>query len=681
MELTVFFIVTLSITYSNHFSNGFYFDDFHSIVNNTWIQDIKNIPTFFTKRETISIYPKNQGGLRPVVTSLNAIDYWLAGNKLNTKFFHGHMFFNYLILCVFMYFVLLRIFNLTVKNNWNRYVALLCTAFYAHHTANAETLNYIISRSDLFSTACLVTSLAMFQFPKTRKFFLYIIPFLVALLTKEVSFMFPFVLLLYVWMFEKELSIPDTFAFFMIPIPILYILSRSKRGFSIPYFLKPGSAKKLLRGALSALPVFLILGLIIIFLTTFYQTDSGYVSRTAGWTLEERMDYFMTQSYVLTRYTGNLLLPFNLSADPDIKIIHDWTDLRVVFGLLHLLFFAGVCIVTSFSKRTRPISFGLAWFYIFLAPTSSFNKMFQVSNDHRTFIAYIGLVMALGWAIALLAYNLREKIKNQNWLVYPSLATFLIVMLFYSYGTYQRNKVWSTSESLWHDVTIKSPNNPRGLMNYGLALMAKGEYEDAEDYYDRAMAIWPRWIYLHINMGILKDAQKQPKEAEKYFKNALKFGDDNPDSYYFYARYHFTNKRYNEAIKLLNKGKAMSPYHAKINELLPAVLAMTDEGKASNIEILKGVVEKNPTYSSMMTLGLAYYQNGQYTACIETSQKALELNPESSSAHNNICAAYCARKEWDKAIIHCNKALELNPDFQRAKNNLNWALGELEKLQ
>src|SRR6266550_6507658 len=41
------------------------------------------------------------------------------------------------------------------------------------------------------------------------------------------------------------------------------------------------------------------------------------------------------------------------------------------------------------------------------------------------------------------------------------------------YATFQRNKVWNTEETLWRDVTIKSPRNPRGLMNYGNTLMTK----------------------------------------------------------------------------------------------------------------------------------------------------------------------------------------------------------------
>ena len=48
-----------------------------------------------------------------------------------------------------------------------------------------------------------------------------------------------------------------------------------------------------------------------------------------------------------------------------------------------------------------------------------------------------------------------------------------------AYGTRQRNIVWRTEESLWLDATIKSPDNGRGLMNYGVIQMDKGNYRVA----------------------------------------------------------------------------------------------------------------------------------------------------------------------------------------------------------
>ena len=40
-------------------------------------------------------------------------------------------------------------------------------------------------------------------------------------------------------------------------------------------------------------------------------------------------------------------------------------------------------------------TFGLLWFVIALAPTSSFIPLAEVMNDHRMYFPYVGLVLAV----------------------------------------------------------------------------------------------------------------------------------------------------------------------------------------------------------------------------------------------------------------------------------------------
>ena len=83
-----------------------------------------------------------------------------------------------------------------------------------------------------------------------------------------------------------------------------------------------------------------------------------------------------------------------------------------------------------------------------------------------------------------------------------------------AYGTWQRNIVWRTEESLWLDATIKSPDNGRGLMNYGVIQMGKGNYRVADAYFERALPLMPHYAYLHVNLGVLEgghsDSRRRP---------------------------------------------------------------------------------------------------------------------------------------------------------------------------
>jgi hypothetical protein len=92
---TVLLLLIVTATYSNHFYNGFHFDDDHSVVNNPYIRDLKNIPLFFKDGTTSSILPQNQA-YRPVVTTSLALDYKM-GNGYDLFRFHLSTFILFLV--------------------------------------------------------------------------------------------------------------------------------------------------------------------------------------------------------------------------------------------------------------------------------------------------------------------------------------------------------------------------------------------------------------------------------------------------------------------------------------------------------------------------------------------------------------------------------------------------------
>ena len=210
IKLIIFGFISLSIlilTYSNHFNNGFYFDDSHTIKNNEYIKDLKNIPLFFTDASTSSTLPENQA-YRPIVTLLNSIDYWLAG-ELNPLYFHLTIFFWYIVLGVLLFFLFQKLFNLSFQHKWNSILALFAVSWYMFHTANAETINYIISRSDSFSTLCIVASFVLYQSHRTRKWHLYILTMIIGIYTKQTGVMFVPLLFFYVLFFEENISLTE----------------------------------------------------------------------------------------------------------------------------------------------------------------------------------------------------------------------------------------------------------------------------------------------------------------------------------------------------------------------------------------------------------------------------------------------------------------------------------------
>lgn len=646
--LAAILVVALTAVYWNHFDNGFHFDDSHTIVNNGFITDIHNLPLIFKDAKTTSSLPLNQA-YRPVVTSLNAIDYWIGG-KLNPKVFHWHIYLEFLVLLWLFYLLLLRIFKMA-DGEKHRLVTVLGAGFFAFHTATAETINYIIARSDGFSTLMVVASMLIYINTKGWKKQLGLIPFIIGCLAKPTTLMLAPILFL----FDLLLEHPS-------------LLIKEEKPKVIPKVVDA------LKGTIS----FFILGAVMYLFTRSMFSDTWKPSDV------KMLDYLNTQPYIFWVYIKTFFVPTELSADTDLTLIKEFFAPKVLWGLLVILASLVFAWKMALNRNTLPIAFGILWFYVALVPSSSVVPLAEVMNHHRTFFPYMGLVMAVVWG----SYLLIQKATKGK----PSTATkgvvagvLLVVFGLHAYGTYERNEVWDNDESLWYDVTVKSPNNGRGLMNYGLTEMRKGNMEVAIGYFERALKTgYGRHPYLYINLGIAKNAlgtrtndAKLKQEAEQYLKQAVQMGPGYPDCHFHYAQWLANNGRNDEAVKHLNKALQLSPAHQQSQNLLNR-LTVSAEDQIRQLE--ESAVREN-TPEAYLNLSLKYYNVGQYENCVKACNRALQLKPDYAEAYNNICSAYNQLKLYEDAQKACEKALEFKPGYKLAQGNLNWAIQQQKNGQ
>jgi len=524
-------VLLVVATYSNHFHNAFHFDDSHTILNNAFIRSVGNIPLFFTDPSTFSALPSNQS-YRPLVTTTLAMDYWLGGG-LNTLAFHVTSFSLFLVLCVFLVAFYRRVMDRALPDEANRWLALLAAAWYGLHPANAETVNYIIARSEILSTLGVVVALVMFaRGGIARRYHLYLIPAVLGILGKEAGAMFAPLLLLYILFFEPDVPARAAWPAF------------------VACFTTVGAA---------------------MLLATTYSPGGP-----------SRWRYLLTQPFVMLHYVRSLFLPLRLSADTQWPLVADPFDRRVLIGVAFIGVSLALAWAASRRRETRPIAFGILWFFVALLPTSSLVPLAEPMNDHRMFFPFAGLMLAVVWAVWLairkyevrsLKYEVRSKYERSYFRLRTSYlrvvaGAAVAMLLAMAYGTRQRNIVWRTEESLWLDATIKSPDNGRGLMNYGVIQMNNGNLPLAGEYFERALQYIPDYSYLHVNIAILKAALGQRTEADHQFREALRDDPGNPVSYTQYARWLKSVGRTEEARLYASRAVELSPADADARALL-----------------------------------------------------------------------------------------------------------------
>jgi len=644
------------LTYSNHFHNSFHFDDSYTIIANPYIKDLHKAVQFFRDASASSTNP-NQQEYRPLLMASFAIDYWL-GHGLNPVWFHVTSFTWYLVQLVLMFVLFRRVFDASLPDPRNAWVALFATALYGLHPAMAETVNYIWQRADLCSTLAVIAGLvAYITAPRLRRYGLYLLPVAAGLLIKQPAAVFPFLLFSWIWLYEEE---------------------------------------NFWRALVRSLPAFLVTGALAVFVL---KMGAG---KAEGY--GDPFNFRMSQPAVLLTYVRRFFLPLDLSADTDRRAYTSLLDVNVVLGFAFILAACGVIAWARRSRQNRPIAYGLVWFIVTSLPTSIF-AVGELENDHRLYFPFVGLAMGLCWAAALWLHR--------NPLPRPAVASACaLILASAAWGAHQRNAVWRNDESLWLDVSKKSPTNGRGLMNYGLSQMAVGRYTVALDYFTRALVYNPNYPTLEINLGLVNGVLHRNAEAETHYVRAITLEPKNVPAKVYYAKWLDKTGRTAQALVNLKLAVGLQPDFVDPRYLLMEIYARlgdrenlkaqaeqtlayfpTDETakkwleKASTVAAapakapLVASGPQKPTAADYVNQSMRLDLAGKHTEAVAAAKAALQINPGDAQAWNNLMASYNALSEWDHAIEAGRMATSLDPGSALARNNLAFAVAQKKKAE
>jgi protein O-mannosyl-transferase len=679
------------LAYANHFQNDFHFDDFHTITNNPYIRDLHYIPRFFVDPLLFSTLP-DHATYRPIVSTTLAIDYRMA-RGLNRFPFHFSTFVWYIVQLILMFFLFRRLMDAADPDPSNYWTALLAAACYGLHPANAETVNYIVQRADLYNALGVVASLLWFiAWPEQRRRGWDLIPAVLAYLSKAPALIYPLILLAYVWLFESE--------------------KMDAR--------QPEVRRFLVRATMPAFLVTLAAALL-----TLKMTPAAYNAGAVSGFL-----YRVTQPWVSLHYFKAFFLPTDLSADTDWTYVTPFS-LRAIAGYLFVIGMTAAAYYTARRRETRPISFGIIWFFLALLPTSLM-PLAEVTNDHRMFFPFVGLVLAVFWGLRLLLFQQTVRLTlNHSW-VRTALVALCVVMFAEGAGTHRRNTAWRTEASLWHDVILKSPKNGRGMLNYGITFVP-GDYQTALRYLLEAARLIPNSSYLHLNLGIVYSGLGRSKDAEAHYKRAIALDPTSAEPHIQYAHFLFGKDRTNETRHELERALEVNPRDASARHILiqlyyqnhqqeeltrmvqqtlqmdphddlasrfhnlppnahielpddpfakeglggmPPALLSAAAGKKGDAPapVLSGTASQTMGLAALMKISVGFLNAGKYEEAMAAAKSATDMDPNFAPAFNNLAAAYFAMQRWEEAIDAEQQALNLKPDYTEAQENLQLAL-------
>ena len=292
-------------------------------------------------------------------------------------------------------------------------------------------------------------------------------------------------------------------------------------------------------------------------------------------------------------------------------------------------------------RKTHPwLLVGWLWYLGMLMPAIG---IVQISNyahaDRYTYLPQIGLYLIITWAAAGLLAGRRYS----RWLPgIPAAGAVLALILC------ARTQVsyWKDSRTLWEHALAVSGDTDVAHNNLGMALLQKGQLDEAIRQYQQALKVNPDYYSAHDNFGVALVKSGRLDEAMAQFLQALKINRDDALAHN------------NLGMALVQKGQL-------------------DEAIAQYQQALK----INPDFDmARLNLGIALAKKGQLDEAIAQYQQVLKMNPNDDVARFNLGNTFFQKDKVDEAIASYQQSLKINPDSDLARLNLGIALAKKGRL-
>jgi tetratricopeptide (TPR) repeat protein len=612
--------VVILAVYWNSFASGFHFDDWHVIEQNPAIRTLANVPRFFIDPHLTTVLRENTD-LRPILLASFALNWAISGAAV----------WSYHVVNLALHWLAaLLVFRIVRDHLWLGedavVVALAAALIVAVHPLNTEPVNYISARSALLTT---VFYLGAFDAAVRGRRIGAGALFTLALLTKAIAVTLPIVLLSYRALARRRVT------------------STAEVG-----FLAAGVSDVRFR---SAAPVDLLPWRFLV--TLGLVAAAGLLYRVwllPAWVQAATHDASVTPwIYCMTEWSAYLYY-LRLFLWPDALVI-DRLDYPLARSILapqawgSLLTLGGLGVLAWRVRDRWPIvPFAMLWYVITLAPESSVFPLAEPVNEHRPYLAMLGLGALAGLALTRIAAALARAVRGEAGRVSVVVMTLATVLL--AGATIGRNETWRDDYTLWRDATEKAPQNPRAWLNAGHAAMGLGEDDLARSYLTAGLRLAPCYAYIQMNLSVLDARARRFEESLRWADEAVRCNPRLALTAYYRGAALERLGRLQEALSDYRAATVVDEHYADA-WFAQGNLLEHDTAWAEAAFAYDRAYEENPTLSeaAMRAALLSHYRLGNVARAIEGYRAVLALVPTHYGAHYQLAMALLAGGREDEA--------------------------------
>ena len=355
-----------------------------------------------------------------------------------------------------------------------------------------------------------------------------------------------------------------------------------------------------------------------------------------------------------------------------------------------LLFFVSVYFCFRRLPKRNPLTFGVLFFCVTLAPALAFVFLRGgILAERFLYAPSLGFCIVATWVLGSKLRKNYYLIQIQNLKSYIIPCTlYIVLILLCSLKTVDRNSIWHDNMSLFSADVNSSHNSCQTHRHYGSQLIDAGIAEKdpvrKKDFFERgtahlreAIRINPHFGDAFFKMGVAyQTIRRNNDSAIFYYTRAIHEAPGFAISYNNMGILYETIGKQEMASYYYNKAVEANPYfpdgtknyesHKKKTGL--DIKIFPSSVNPDSIEF--STPEKNRDFQFYYKLGTDYASRGDYVNAARCLEKSTILNPSFIGAYVNLSNCYGLLKNYKKNIDILNKVLYREPNNVQAISNL-----------
>ena len=366
--------------------------------------------------------------------------------------------------------------------------------------------------------------------------------------------------------------------------------------------------------------------------------------------------------------------PFNICVEYDWKLVKSFFSPDCFFPLVVLLSIAGYIVRLLLKDRSNIIAFAALWFFIVIAPRSSFIPSSELLTDYKTYCASFAILFLLASGIVKLlnmALPYVAQFFSPVRIVYVQHALCLMLLVPVGFAAYVRTTVWRSGLDFWGNIIKNAPGKARAYNNYAVALSGLKHFREAIPFYKKAIQMDDKYPDPWNNLAVSYSVLGQLDLAIAAMKKSIKIQPYYPEGYNNLASFLMQKKQYEKANKILNIALKLRATYGK---------ALFNKGK---LRMEQGNLEEAFPYFKKACLeadldnesGFKIYANVSLKLkkaedAIIAYKRLLQFNPHVPGYYFGLGNAFFLADKFKEAIQYYEKTVQLAPDNIRAWYNL-----------